>query len=560
MTVILYDTTLRDGTQGEGMALSVADKLQIARLIDELGIRFIEGGWPGSNPRDQAFFDEAKKSLRLTNAKLTAFGSTRRAGIRPEQDGNLAMLLAAETPALTIFGKCWMLHVTDALRISAQENLELIHDSVRYLKERVGEVIFDAEHFFDGYADDPEYALKCLQAAADGGADYLTLCETNGGALPEVVEAAVRYVVAKLGTPIGIHTHNDGELAVANTLAGVRAGARMVQGTVNGIGERCGNANLVSIIPALKLKMGFDCMTDAQLKQLKHLSRSVDEIANRTPWNAQPYVGQSAFAHKGGVHVDAVKKNSRTYEHVAPESVGNERRILVSDLSGRVNLEMKAQELGLTLDAKSPEARAILERLKELENRGYQFETAAASFKLLVDEAFGRRPCYFNLRDLSVNVRISDSPAAQARGLDDQAGLRDTFDTTASLEIEVGGELARATAQGNGPVHAMDQGLRSLIDKFYPSLEDVRLIDYKVRVLSSGSGTGSFVRVLIQSTDGDEVWDTVGVNHNIIHASWDAMVDALEYKLVKDGVTPQGERTTQRRRVSSVHPVAIAKS
>jgi 2-isopropylmalate synthase len=548
VSVIIYDTTLRDGTQGEGVQLSVADKLQIARLIDDLGVRYIEGGWPGSNPRDQTFFEEAKKSLKLSQAKLTAFGSTRRAGIRCEQDSNLQMLLEAGTPAITIFGKCWKLHATVALRISPEENLELIHDSVRYLKERVGEVIFDAEHFFDGYADEPQYALECLKAAADGGADFLTLCETNGGALPHVIEAAVRDVASRFKQPLGMHTHNDSELAVANSLAGVRAGAVMVQGTINGIGERCGNANLISIIAALQLKMGMRCMTDAQLKQLRHLSRSVDEIANRTPNTQQAYVGQSAFAHKGGIHVDAVKKESRTYEHVMPEAVGNERRILVSDLSGRANLELKARELGLELDAKSPEARAILERLKDLENRGYQFETAAASFKLMVDEAYGRRPRYFGLRDLSVNVRIQDA----------EDGLADAYDTTATLEIEVGGELAKTSAQGNGPVHAMDQGLRSLIDKFYPSLKAVRLLDYKVRVLSSGSGTGSFVRVLIQSTDGEEVWDTVGVNHNIIHASWDAMVDALEYKLVKDNVPPQGERIERRSR--SVAPVVLATS
>jgi 2-isopropylmalate synthase len=548
VSVIIYDTTLRDGTQGEGVQLSVADKLQIARLLQDAGIRYIEGGWPGSNPRDEAFFEEAKRALKLKTATLTAFGSTRRAGIRCEQDSNLQMLLAADTPAITIFGKCWKLHAIDALRITPEENLELIEDSVRYLKSRVGEVIFDAEHFFDGYADDPAYALAALEAAADGGADYLVLCETNGGALPHVVEAAVREVVQKLGKPTGIHTHNDGELAVANTLYAVRAGASMVQGTVNGIGERCGNANLISIVPALKLKLGIDCVTDAQLKQLKHLSRSVDEIANRTPYTQQPYVGQSAFAHKGGVHVDAVKKNSRTYEHIEPEAVGNERRILVSDLSGRANLEMKAQELGLTLDAKSPEARAILERLKELENRGYQFETAGASFKLLVEEAMGRRPRYFELRQLQVNVAVKDG--------DD--GLSDSYDTTATLEIDVGGETARTVAQGNGPVHAMDQGLRSLIDKFYPSLKTVRLIDYKVRVLSSGTGTGSVVRVLIQSTDGEEVWDTVGVNHNIVHASWDAMVDALEYKLQKDQVQPQGERVQRKSRTAGLRPLATA--
>jgi 2-isopropylmalate synthase len=548
MSVILYDTTLRDGTQGEGVQLSVSDKLKAARLIEELGIRYIEGGWPGSNPRDEQFFATAKRELRLHTARLAAFGSTRRAGIPCDQDSNLQQLLAAETPAITIFGKAWKLHALEALRISPEENLELIEDSVRYLKERVDEVIFDAEHFFDGYADDADYALAALRAAASGGARYLVLCDTNGGTLPERIEAAVRHVARELRTPLGIHTHNDSELAVANSLAAVRAGASMVQGTINGYGERCGNANLVSVIPALKLKLGLDCLTNAQLARLRHVSCNMDELANRTPWSQQPYVGQSAFAHKGGVHVDAVKKNSRTYEHIEPETVGNERRILVSDLSGRTNVELKAKELGLDLDPKAPETRAILAHIKELENRGYQFETAAASFKLMIDEALGRRPRYFSLRDLTVSTRISDDLAMQSQA----------FDTEATLEIEVGGKLARTTARGNGPVHAMDNGLRALIDEFYPSLKSVRLVDYKVRVLSSGDGTGSVVRVLIESSDGEEVWSCVGVSPNIIHASWDAMVDALEYKLVHDRIEPRGDAPERRSRISSVHPIAPA--
>ena len=549
MTVILYDTSLRDGTQGEGVQLSVSDKLKAARLIEELGIRYIEGGWPGSNPRDEAFFEQAKQ-LKLKTAKLTAFGSTRRAGVTCDQDSNLQMLVAAEVPALTIFGKCWKLHAIEALRITPEENLELIEDSVRYLKARTGEVIFDAEHFFDGYADDPNYALSALRAAQSGGADYLVLCDTNGGTLPHVLFAAVQHVLSQLARPVGIHTHNDSELAVANSLAAVQAGARMVQGTINGWGERCGNANLVSIIPALKLKLGIDCLSDEQLTRLRHVSRSLDELANRTPWSQQPYVGQSAFAHKGGVHVDAVKKNSRTYEHIEPEAVGNERRILVSDLSGRANVEMKARELGLDLDPRAPETRAIVTRLKDLEHRGYSFETAGASFKLLIDEAMGRRPRFFKLEQLTVSAQIQE---------DHLGSVVPGDDTTATLEIEVGGKLAKGTASGNGPVHAMDKGLRALIDKFYPTLKAVRLVDYKVRVLSSGDGTGSVVRVLIQSSDGEEVWDTVGVSPNIIHASWDAMVDALEYKLVKDKVEPQGAYADRRNRISSVHPTSIAK-
>jgi 2-isopropylmalate synthase len=543
VTILLYDTTLRDGTQGEGVQLSVGDKLKAARLLEEIGVSYIEGGWPGSNPRDEQFFAVAKRELRLGRAKLAAFGSTRRAGIRCEQDANLQQLIAAETPAITIFGKSWKLHALEALRITPEENLELIEDSVRYLRAHVDDVIYDAEHFFDGYADDPEYALSALAAAHRGGASHLVLCDTNGGTLPHVLQAAVEHVQRALpDAKLGVHTHNDSELAVANTIAAVRAGARMVQGTINGYGERCGNANLVSIIPALQLKLGIACMTSAQLARLRHVSCNIDELANRTPWSQQPYVGVSAFAHKGGVHVDAVKKNSRTYEHIEPEAVGNERRILVSDLSGRTNVELKARELGLDLDPKAPETRAILAHIKELENRGYQFETAEASFKLMIDEALGRRPRYFTLRDLVVSSRISE--------------LEQEFDTEATLEISVGGQVARTVAMGNGPVHAMDQGLRALIDEFYPSLKSVRLVDYKVRVLSSGDGTGSVVRVLIESSDGEVVWSSVGVNHNVIHASWDAMVDALEYKLVRDGVEPQGEREIRRSRISSVQPVA----
>jgi 2-isopropylmalate synthase len=537
----------------------VADKLTIAQTLDELGIAYIEGGWPGSNPRDEAFFEAARK-LRLTNAKITAFGSTRRVGINCEQDSNLQALLRSSTTCLTIFGKCWGFQAATALRISTQENIDLIGDSVRYLKARVGEVVFDGEHFFDGYRDDPEYALACLQAAADGGADYLVLCDTNGGSLPHDVESAVATVVARLGTsrisgpgsdarggggqvvagvPCGIHTHNDSELAVANTLAAVRAGARMVQGTVNGYGERCGNANLISIIPVLQLKLGRACVSAEQLKQLRHVARTVDEVSNKTPWAAQPFVGQSAFAHKGGVHVDAVKKDSRTYEHIDPELVGNHRRILLSDLSGRANLELKAKELGLALDPKAPHTRVILDKLKQLEADGYQFESAGASFKLFVMQCLGQRPEYFTLRDLEVTIAFGDESRSGSLSGTQPGTLTGTQDATrVRIEIGVGGEVAYTSARGEGPVHAMDLGLRSLIDRFYPQLSSVRLVDYKVRVLASGDGTGSVVRVLLQSTDGEESWGTVGVSPNIIHASWSAMVDSLVYKLVKDGIEP----------------------
>jgi 2-isopropylmalate synthase len=526
MNVLIYDTTLRDGTQGEGIQMSVADKMTVARLLDDLGVAYIEGGWPFSNPRDQSFFEHCRQ-LRLQRARLTAFGSTRRPGISCEKDPNLQALVGTGLGTFCIFGKAWTFQVTDALGVSLGENLELIEQSVRYLKQHADQVIFDAEHYFDGFADNPDYALQTLEAAQAGGADYIVLCDTNGGALPDQVTRACERARGAVSTPLGIHTHNDGELAVANSLAAVRAGASMVQGTINGYGERCGNANLVSIIPALMLKMGVGCLPADRLVRLADVSHALDEVTNRAPLNNQPYVGRSAFAHKAGMHVNAVNKDSRTYEHVDPALVGNRRRILVSDLSGRDNIRLKARQLGIELDANAPETKQVLARLKELESYGYQFEGAAASFKLMVDEALGKRPRYFELRDLEVTVGLGDKE-------DDSALWQG--DAVASIEVDVGGIVARTKAVGEGPVHAMDVGLRSLIDKFYPTLKSVRLIDYKVRVLGSKQGTGSVVRVLLQSGDGEQVWETVGVSPNIIAASWQAMVDALEYKLVKDGV------------------------
>ncbi len=556
MSVIIYDTSLRDGTQGEGVQMSVADKLAIARMLADLGVGYIEGGWPGSNPRDEQFFLEAKQ-LKLGKTKLTAFGSTRRAGVPCENDASIQALLAAETPAVTIFGKSWKFQATAALRISPEANLDLIEDSVRYLKARVGEVLFDAEHFFDGYADDQDYALAALAAAERGGADYLVLCDTNGGSLPNFITSAVADVASRFKTPIGIHVHNDGELAVANSLAAVVAGAKMVQGTINGTGERCGNANLISIIPALALKMNIDCIPRENLKSLTRLSHTVDELSNRTPWAAQPYVGMSAFAHKGGVHVDAIKKDARTYEHIEPELVGNARRILVSDLSGKANIELKAQQFGLDLNNTS-QTREILKRLKDLENKGYQFEGAEASFKLVIDEAMGRRPKYFTLRELEVVIGLHGDPDADAGEAERGA---EQAETTAHIAVDVGGVIANVNVAGEGPVHAMDTGLRHLIDKFYPSLKAVKLVDYKVRVMSSGDGTESVVRVLVQSTDGEETWGTVGVSPNIIQASWQALVDALDYKLVKDNVEPHlptanARVVAPRKRISDRPPVA----
>lgn len=541
MSVIIYDTSLRDGTQGEGVQMSVADKLVVAGMLADLGVGYIEGGWPGSNPRDEQFFIEAR-ALKLGKTKLTAFGATRRAGVPCENDASIQSLLRAETPAVAIFGKSWKFQATAALRISPEANLELIEDTVRYLKAHVNEVLFDAEHFFDGYADDPEYALAALAAAERGGADFLVLCDTNGGSLPGFVTQAVSDAVSKFKTAIGVHVHNDGELAVANSLAGVIAGATMVQGTVNGTGERCGNANLISIIPALALKMGIDCIPREKLKNLTRLSHTIDELTNRTPWSAQPYVGMSAFAHKGGMHVDAIKKDSRTYEHIEPEVVGNQRRILISDLSGKANIELKAQQFGLDLAGDPKQTRDILQRLKELENKGYQFEGAEASFKLVIDEATGKRPQFFKLRDLEVVIGLRGDEAVaegeDTKVVDGSDAKQAAAETTAHIELEIGGVVANTSVVGEGPVHAMDLGLRQLIDKFYPSLKAVRLVDYKVRVMSSGDGTESVVRVLVQSTDGEETWGTVGVSPNIIQASWQALIDALDYKLMKDKVEP----------------------
>lgn len=567
MPVIIYDTTLRDGTQGEGVQLSVGDKLAITKLLDELGVGYIEGGWPGSNPRDELFFEEARK-LELAHARLTAFGATRRAGVACDEDPSLQALLRSEVPVVTIFGKSWKFQATHALRIDPDKNLELIEDTVRYLKRHVDEVIFDAEHFFDGYADDPAYALAALKAAEQGGADYLVLCDTNGGTLPHVLAEAVRDAIQHAEIRVGIHTHNDSELAVANSLEAVRAGAGMVQGTLNGYGERCGNANLVSIIPALALKMGIECLPQEGLQQLTKVAHTVDELANRVPWRAQPYVGRSAFAHKGGVHVDAVKKDSRTYEHIDPESVGNQRRILVSDLSGKANILLKAEEYGVELRPDAPQTRAILDQLKRLENQGYQFEGAEASFRLVADEALGLRPKYFQLHDLHVHIQVGDEAELEA-GLTAE-GHTPSSQTTATLELDVGGERAVASATGEGPVHAMDQALRQLVVKFYPELQTVHLVDYKVRVLDSTEGTGSVVRVLIQSSDGEGSWGTVGVSPNIIEASWRAMADALEYKLVKDRIephvgpqirsiataAPRGRVTARRRRPTPRAPAA----
>ncbi len=529
MKISIYDTTLRDGTQGEGVQLSVADKLFVTELLDDLGVAYIEGGWPGSNPRDETYFTRVAR-LRLDHARLTAFGATRRAGIHCDDDPSLQAMLRSGTPAVTIFGKSWEFQASHALGISAEENLELVEDSVRYMKSRVEEVIFDAEHFFDGFKDDEQYALSVLRAAISGGADQVVLCDTNGGTLTEEVTRAVKIVAETVEVPLGVHTHNDAEMAVANSVAAVAAGVTMVQGTINGVGERCGNANLISVIPALELKMGHTCLTEGKLKKLTHVAHTIDEISNRPPQESQPYVGRSAFAHKGGVHSNAVMKDHRTYEHIEPVAVGNRHRFLVSDLSGRASIHLKAKEFGIELTPDDPSVEKILSRLKVLENEGYQFEGAEASFKLMMDRACGRHTPYFNLHDLEVKVCVGRGDQ------NDPLMLSSTAD--ACIKLGVGDVRAEVRSEGDGPVHAIDRALRKLIDKFYPGLKNVYLVDYKVRVLSGGKATASVVRVLIISSDGTDEWGTVGVSDNIIEASWQALADALEYKLVKDGVVP----------------------
>ncbi len=516
----IYDTTLRDGCQGEEVSLTLADKLRIAERLDELGIDYIEGGWPGSNPRDEEFFRESKK-LRLRHARVAAFGMTRRAGTSASKDLNLRKLVESGTPVVTIYGKTWELHVTEDLKISREENLEIIRDSVAYLRRHADEVIFDAEHFFDGFRDDPQYALECLKAAADGGASLLVLCDTNGGSLPGFVEEGTRGALAATGRPVGIHCHNDCELAVANSLAAVAAGASQVQGTINGFGERCGNANLISIIAGLELKLGLSAVGPESLRRLTELSHFVYELANLPPRKNQPYVGQSAFAHKGGVHVAAVRKNRLTYEHVDPSAVGNVQRVLISDLSGRANILSKAEEFGVDVSSRDPKVQELLQQLKELENAGYQYEGAEASFELLMQRALGTDVRFFKLigfRTIEEKRREGEPPLAEA---------------TVMVEAP-DGRIEHTAASGNGPVNALDSALRKGLRRFYPEIETVRLLDYKVRVLPGADGTGAKVRVLIESGDEHGRWGTVGVSHNVIEASWQALVDSIDYKLYSD--------------------------
>lgn len=514
-TVEIYDCTLRDGTQGEGVAFSVEDKLRITQKLDELGVHYIEGGWPGSNPRDAGYFEQVR-DLDLKHTRVTAFGMTRRANLAVEDDPNIQALLDAETPVTTVVGKTWTLHVCDVLRTTLDENLNMIRDSLAYLKSHGKTVVYDAEHFYDGYKADPEYALETLRAAQAGYADVVVLCDTNGGTMPWELEEITREMGRRLDVPIGVHTHDDSGVGVANALAGVRAGATHVQGTINGYGERVGNANLCALIPDLKLKLGVECLTDEQLRKLTETSRYVSELANLAHNSRQPYVGASAFAHKGGIHVSAVMRNEDSYQHVDPTLVGNEKRVLVSDLSGRGNILYKASEFGLDgVDKKS--AARVVERIKELENEGFTFESAEASIDMLLRRTRSDYKPPFELVDFMVVVEHRER-----RGLLAEA----------TVKVRVNGEIAHTAAEGNGPVNALDAALRKALLPAYPQLKQFQLTDYKVRILDGDAGTAAKTRVLIDTSNGYKHWSTVGASTNIIEASWQALVDSVEYGLL----------------------------
>ena len=527
--IMLYDTTLRDGTQGEDISFSADEKLAIAQRLDDMGIHYIEGGWPGSNPRDMHFFDLAKRE-QFRHARLTAFGSTRRRDRTAAEDPNLKALLKSGAPTVAIFGKTWDLHVETIMGNTLAENLDMIRETVAFLKAHGREVVYDAEHFFDGYATNSDYALQTLQAAVETGADWVVLCDTNGGSLPFDVEAVTRVVreqlsafCAPLERPlpgIGIHTHNDSGLALANALAAVRAGARMVHGTVNGYGERCGNADLTSLIPVLQVKMDLPCVPEDSLAKLKSLSRFVSETANQVPSSTRPFVGKSAFAHKGGIHVSAIMKEPRAYEHMDPAQVGNRRRVLVSDLSGKSNVEYKAKELGVTLGGNGFDSRVIVGRIKEMEEQGYQFDMADGTFKIMVEKFTEQFQPLFDLESFRVSIEKDKDQPCTAH---------------ATIKVAVGGSEEITAAEGLGPVSALDNALRKALGRFYPDLDTMRLVDFKVRVIDGRAGTAAKVRVLIESRDHDDIWTTIGVSEDIIEASWQALADSFQYKLAKTG-------------------------
>ena len=522
----LYDTTLRDGSQSEGISFSVEDKLMIARRLDALGIRFIEGGWPGSNPKDAEFFELAR-GLDLGQAQIAAFSSTRRAGVAVDRDPNIQMLLDSQAPVITLVGKSSELHVTKVLETSLEENLNMIADTIAYLKERGRTVFYDAEHFFDGYKDNPEYALQTLKVAAQAGATCVILCDTNGGSLPHEVTVIVEEVGRAVDSPLGIHAHNDGELAVANSLAAVAGGVVHVQGTINGLGERCGNANLISVIANLKLKLGVDCVTDEQLRHLKDVALFVSEKANRAPDPFQPFVGESAFSHKGGLHAAAVAKIESSYQHIEPEKVGNAKRVTVSELAGRSNVLAKANDLGIDVAPHKGVVKKVVDQIKTLESQGYAFEAAEASFELLLRRALPDYKRPFELVDFMVVVERGRRAPSKENG-------EETL-SEATVKVKVDGVTVHTAAEGDGPVNALDGALRRGLVQFYPGLSKVTLADYKVRIIDEHRGTESVVRVLIDSTDGERHWSTVGSSTNIIDASWTALADSMEYWLLKYG-------------------------
>ncbi|MEJ2613391.1 MAG: citramalate synthase [Ignavibacteriaceae bacterium] len=513
----LFDTTLRDGTQGEGINLSVQDKLLIAQKLDDFGIDVIEGGWPGSNPRDEEFFNKAK-NLKLKNAQICAFGSTARSLQNIENDPNLVALIKADTPTVSIFGKTWRLHSEKSLKLSEDENEELIYKSVEYIRSKGKRLIYDAEHFFDGYKDDKEFAIKMLKAAERAGADVIVLCDTNGGSIPSEISSIVNEVKKHINTKLGIHAHNDSELGVANSLSAVEAGAVHVQGTINGVGERCGNANLCSIIPNLILKLKKKTSQNINLEHLSSISHFVYELMNLTPNSRAAFVGNSAFAHKGGIHVSAVLKDSKMYEHIPPESVGNKQRVLVSDLSGQSNIRYKAKELGIDISEHKEISKRVVDYIKTLEHGGFQFDGAEASFELLLNTEMNKFSPFYNVIDSKVHVTFDDQGHSKSEAV---------------LKVEVDGEIEHTASDGDGPVNALDNALRKALLRFYPEISLIKLIDYKVRVLDEKEGTYAKVRVMIQSSDGSESWSTVGVSPNIIEASFQALNDSINYKLYK---------------------------
>lgn len=535
----IYDTTLRDGAQREGISLSLEDKLRIARTLDRLGIPFIEGGWPGANPKDVQLFWRLQEEP-LTQAEIVAFCSTRRPNIPAAEDPGLQSILSAGTRWITTFGKSWDLHVTESLKTSLDENLAMIRDTVEFFRSQGRRIIYDAEHWFDGYKHNPDYALETLKAAADGGARWLVLCDTNGGTLPHEVGEITRTVAGAVSgwsdnpPQIGIHTHNDSGTAVANALAAVMEGAEMVQGTVNGYGERCGNANLCTLIPNLQLKLGYSCMEPEQLKQLAESSRFVSEVVNLAPDDHAPFVGLSAFAHKGGIHVSAVERNPLTYEHIAPETVGNKRRIVISDQSGLSNILSKARNYGINLDRDNPASRKLLQELKELEHQGYQFEAAEASFELLMREALGTRKQWFEIRGFQVHCDKSNV---------------ETCNALATVKVIVSDREILEVAEGNGPVSALDAALRKALQNFYPEIAEFQLRDYKVRILDGRAGTSAKTRVLVESSNGHRRWTTVGVSCNILDASYQAVVEGLEYGLMLQWQTSQDSVTLTESKV-----------